>query len=381
MGTRGLIENGDKMANQEFFVKVPHNLVKAPISDRAVRLFAVLGIYRNNETGLAWPGLETLADVMGCSVSSVRRAREELETIGAIDSKQRWNATTVYNVNVSSPLNKVTITDDEGGVTGENKSVTGENKSVTGENKSVTGEQLTRTIKLEPIELEPINLKDDPRDSGLTLLQTFCSELIELIRSGEAPTYETHAGYGDPLERLTLALQLDPDGMEKQLKKKTKTANHLGPFIKEILMNNPHTLMPEDLYFEDLNSLESMAEATGVEFVTIGPSKAHTRPKTSPAGTSAPATVKAAQRTAPVESVLAPNRAWLGNRPTEYQRRCAQVADELGLTIPAGLDPASVGQVLKQVQDLKQVGEQPETVTSDHWRGVAKVSGLVVISD
>ena len=369
------------MSDFEPFVMVPHAYVMAPISDKSKVLFLVLAMYRNNETGLAWPGLETLAKVMGCSVSSVRRARKELETIGAIDSRQRWNATTVYNIRVSSPMTRGALTRDEGGtdtrvkvLTGENKSVTGETKSVTGENKSVTGEQLTRTNQLEPRKLEPINLDIDPRDSGEQVMSVFISELEKLIRDPYRPDYETHGSYGDPLERLALAIQLDPDGVEEQLKKKTKTAKkNLATYIAKILINNPQTLMSEDTEFMTLNELENEVAGDLEEVAFERPPAPISAPKTAAGRTTTPAPVARAKKPLMVEGVSAENMAWLGDRPTDYAIRCAQVATELGLTIPEGLDVPQAGQLVRAALDLvasgEKLGEQLDNPTGEMWQG------------
>jgi hypothetical protein len=349
------------MSDFEPWVKVPHAIVLAPISEKSKVLFLVLAMYRNNETGLAWPGLETLAEVMGCSVSSVRRARKELETFGAIDSRQRWNATTVYTVNVSGVL------------TGENKSVTGETKSVTGENKSVTGEHLTRTSKLEPIELEPIKLID-PRDSGQTLIKTLESELYKLMSSGNAPSYETQRNYGDPLERLALAIELDPDGVEKTLKRKTAGAKHLAAYIEKTLLNNPHTLMEdcEELYDMTLDELEDMARGELEEFTPTRPPAPISGPKTTSPGTTTPAPSAPAQRAPDVAGVSPDNLAWLGSLGKgggAYAIRCAQVATELGLTIPEGVEEPQAGQLLARAKKLMAAGEQLENPSSEMWQG------------
>lgn len=64
------------------FAKVPEWVLDAVISDRAVRLYAVLARYtRGRRT--AWPSKATLAARMHCSGRAVERATDELVAIGA----------------------------------------------------------------------------------------------------------------------------------------------------------------------------------------------------------------------------------------------------------------------------------------------------------
>jgi hypothetical protein len=66
----------------------PEWVLDAAVSDRAVRLFAVLNRYAGtNET--AWPSRKTLAERLGCSVDSVDRALAELVAIDAVSIEER----------------------------------------------------------------------------------------------------------------------------------------------------------------------------------------------------------------------------------------------------------------------------------------------------
>ena len=59
------------------------------LSDKAVRLYAVLQSYANNDTGQAMPKRRTLAAGLNCSIKTVDRALEELVKFGAIDKIRR----------------------------------------------------------------------------------------------------------------------------------------------------------------------------------------------------------------------------------------------------------------------------------------------------
>jgi hypothetical protein len=68
---------------------VPEWVLDADISDRAVRLYGVLGRYAN-ANGSSYPGRGTLAKRLRCSVDSVDRAARELVAAGALEKSPRW---------------------------------------------------------------------------------------------------------------------------------------------------------------------------------------------------------------------------------------------------------------------------------------------------
>lgn len=114
------------------------------VSDRAIRLYAILSRYADNETHKAYPSRVTLSKRLRCSPSSVDRATRELVAAGALDKKQRLNSSLIYTLRVLSPMTKGVVTSDEGGLSPVTRGL-------------VTGDDLTRTTELEPKELEPHN--------------------------------------------------------------------------------------------------------------------------------------------------------------------------------------------------------------------------------
>lgn len=75
------------------YATVPEWIVDAAVSDRAVRLFAVLTRYVGaNDT--AWPSRRLLADRLRCSPDSIDRAVAELVLCGAITARGRLNEAT-----------------------------------------------------------------------------------------------------------------------------------------------------------------------------------------------------------------------------------------------------------------------------------------------
>jgi hypothetical protein len=130
------------------FAIIDEWLLDLDISDRAVRLYAVLARYADSETHKAYPSRGTLAERLRCSKASIDRAAQELVDSGAMKKKQRHNSSVVYTLQVSPPVTRGVLTSDEGGSSGVMRGV-------------LTGDDLTRTTELEPKERELLNSKFD----------------------------------------------------------------------------------------------------------------------------------------------------------------------------------------------------------------------------
>ena len=119
------------------FAIIDEWLLDLDISDRAVRLYAVLARYADSETHKAYPSRGTLAERLRCSKASIDRAAQELVDSGAMKKKQRHNSSVVYTLQVSPPVTRGVLTGDEGGSSVVTRGV-------------LTGDDLTRTTELEP---------------------------------------------------------------------------------------------------------------------------------------------------------------------------------------------------------------------------------------
>ena len=124
------------------FSIIPEALLDTGVSDRAIRVYAILARYADNETGQCFPSRETLAKRVNCHWRSVDRAIQELVEVGAI-TKQHRKSGEAYQSNLYI-VRKV--------LTGESL---GTDTAVTGvlTPQSVgtdTGGNLTRTTKREP---------------------------------------------------------------------------------------------------------------------------------------------------------------------------------------------------------------------------------------
>lgn len=71
------------------FALVPRELLRADLSDGAVRLYAVLADHADRETGVCWPGRRRLGEIMGCSKPTVDRRVKELEAAGWVDVERQ----------------------------------------------------------------------------------------------------------------------------------------------------------------------------------------------------------------------------------------------------------------------------------------------------
>lgn len=79
------------VAADETFAVVPTWVILSSISDRAVRLYAVLRRYADRD-GACWPSRSRLAGDMRCSVDSIDRALAELVGICALTITHRRDA-------------------------------------------------------------------------------------------------------------------------------------------------------------------------------------------------------------------------------------------------------------------------------------------------
>lgn len=112
------------------------------ISDRALRLYAILIRYADKDTHKAFPSRKTLAGRLKCSAASVDRASGELVSAGLMSKHQRHNNSLVYTLH-SSPVQRPIVTHDD----------TLSSPVMTA---IVTGDDLTITTKREPKEREPL---------------------------------------------------------------------------------------------------------------------------------------------------------------------------------------------------------------------------------
>lgn len=71
------------------FSIIPEWVLYSDVSDRALRVYAILARYADSDTMQAFPSRATIAEKAKCGVKSVDRAVDELVKIGAIEKKHR----------------------------------------------------------------------------------------------------------------------------------------------------------------------------------------------------------------------------------------------------------------------------------------------------
>lgn len=123
------------------FAIIDEWILDLDISDRAIRLYAVLARYADKDTHKAFPSRKTLAKRLRCSPASVDRASQELVEAGLLAKEHRYNNSIIYTVITSSPVQTPIITRDE-------------TLSAPVMRPIVTSDDLTRTTKQEPKELD-----------------------------------------------------------------------------------------------------------------------------------------------------------------------------------------------------------------------------------
>lgn len=108
------------------------------ISDRALRLYAILLRYADKDTHKAFPSRKTLAERLRCSPKSVDRSIAELIDNRLLTKEQRFNSSLIFTLSTGVDSGV------QGGWSPMSRGVD-------------TGDDLTRTTKREPKEREPLN--------------------------------------------------------------------------------------------------------------------------------------------------------------------------------------------------------------------------------
>ena len=97
----------DDITSDVKFSIIPEWLLDSGCSDKALRLYAVLSRYADNDDLTAYPGRSTLAKRMGCHRATVDRAVEELQELGAITKRKRVKdgkyQSSIYTIRRASP--------------------------------------------------------------------------------------------------------------------------------------------------------------------------------------------------------------------------------------------------------------------------------------
>jgi len=82
------VSNAEVDSDLKFSI-IPEWLLDADISHVAVRVYAIIARYADNQTLTAWPSRATIAERAKCTVKSVDRAIAELIQLGALGKELR----------------------------------------------------------------------------------------------------------------------------------------------------------------------------------------------------------------------------------------------------------------------------------------------------
>jgi len=162
---------GSKLELELNFSIIPEWVIDSGVSDKAIRLYAVLARYADNRTGEAFPSRDTLAARMSCSAKSVDRAAQELLNCGAVTKRQRHNSSLVYTVKMSRGVD----VDVQGGSSPVSRGVD-------------TSVHLTRTTELEPENVEP--LKGKPARKSRLPEDWYPSDRLLMMFDSKWPTLD-----------------------------------------------------------------------------------------------------------------------------------------------------------------------------------------------
>jgi hypothetical protein len=176
------------------FAIVPDWIVRAHVSDRAIRLFAVLARYADRD-GRAFPNRATQAGIMCCSVDSVDRAARELVRVGALSIEPRFDAagdrtSSLYRLKFAEP-----------GVAAPVWSP--------GRNPAATGDRTSAATVAAPVRHRTIPSGAKPKGSN-------DQTAVDQFESRFWPAYPRHVAKKEAL-RAFLKLRPDRDLLERML--------------------------------------------------------------------------------------------------------------------------------------------------------------------
>ena len=82
------------MAAKRKFTRIPkvQDLILAGVPTEVIPTYCALSDYTNNNTGLCWPKMETLASTLGRSVRTIQRHLHQLRDLGLVEfvERRRW---------------------------------------------------------------------------------------------------------------------------------------------------------------------------------------------------------------------------------------------------------------------------------------------------
>lgn len=92
-----------EIRTDNYFAAFPHWVLDKKLSSGAIHLYLALLSFANWETRMGRPSRQTLSDLMGCSIKTVDRAKDELVQNGLLRYERRPNKSNYYTVITANP--------------------------------------------------------------------------------------------------------------------------------------------------------------------------------------------------------------------------------------------------------------------------------------
>lgn len=151
----------------DYFAIVPEWVLDADISDRAVRLYAIMRRYADKDSLACHPSIRLMSERLRCSIPSVQRALAELVALGAVVVTPRFDDDRRQMSNAYRLTRAPALADPRPSPAGEGGHSTETGEDITGDRQTrVTSNQSQRdqsTVANAPVRAAPKPRPINPR--------------------------------------------------------------------------------------------------------------------------------------------------------------------------------------------------------------------------
>lgn len=281
---------------------------------------------------------ERIRQETGRSHSSIARGLRELEEAGVIVSYRKGKRSAAEYFHALSCPPECQEKSHRSNTTKAQTPLSESTESPARESTESPVSEATNTPVNRPVK------KERDLQVGLPLLKS----LLEPLLSEENP--------GAHYLAISKAIEESPEEVRQLLETSLERA-HTSPhnYLDALLTNNPWKLVPRK------SRAQRKAEANEKRLKSFLEREEIATPDSREAG------------------VSEANKSWLGNKGTysPTRLRYAQVASELGIELPLGLDTFSAGQLLVEA---KEEAEKGKPLEGELWQSKLQPSGKVTIS-
>lgn len=280
---------------------------------------------------------ERIRQETGRSHSSIARGLRELEEAGVIVSYRKGKRSAAEYFHALSCPPECQEKSHRSNTTKAQTPLSESTESPARESTESPVSEATNTPVNRPLK------KERDLQVGLPLLKS----LLEPLLSVENPGFHYLA--------ISKAIEESPEEVEQLLETKLTRADYPRQYLDTVLTNNPWKLVPRK------SRAQTKAEANEKRLKSFLEREEIATPDSREAG------------------VSEANKSWLGKKGTysPTRLRYAQVASELGIELPLGLDTFSAGQLLVEA---KEAAEKGKPLEGELWQSKLQPSGQVTIS-